>query len=198
MGRGIILSLTLLVCLGSGSNCENAMAPAEMLPPAELPNVPPVASLVVTEGPRGASTQIVIDSTSHDPDGEIAEYHWFVNGEPLSDLGPHFSFIPNDSGTFMVRLEVVDNDGAVDATETALFVRGPHHGRWEGQIAQDSPQPISFSLSSFYGGSGYVNDISKTIPPATMATVVKVIALPPLFPICDDSDLSRTRGTVKH
>jgi len=81
-------------------------------------NAPPTASVPPVNATAGEET--VIEANASDDD-TIARYEWYVEGEPVS-TGDPLSYTFDESGTYQVRLEVSDNNGATTATTRAVRV----------------------------------------------------------------------------
>lgn len=105
---------------------ESVSSPTQVVPPA---NKPPVAIFSYTPENPTVNQIITFDATaSYDPDGEIVNYDWYwtypelVNSlwYPINASGPVFEYAftnsppHNGSGTYVMILAVVDDDGAND------------------------------------------------------------------------------------
>ena len=93
------------------------------------PNDTPVANFSVDRTSFLVGEEVVFSSTSYDPDGEIVEYVWdvegdgFFNNEPQET--PSFTYIYHDVHTsgVKVKLKVTDNAGATATSkELTLYV----------------------------------------------------------------------------
>ncbi|MDQ4145134.1 MAG: Ig-like domain-containing protein [Actinomycetota bacterium] len=87
------------------------------------PNVAPTAGATPAEGAQineGGSVSFGSESSS-DPDGQIESYSWTVNdGRTFTGPSPTISF--GDNGSFDVKLEVCDNEGACDDVTVTVGV----------------------------------------------------------------------------
>jgi len=81
-------------------------------------NAPPTASIPPVNATAGEETVIEVNASDDDT---IARYEWYVDGEPVS-TGESLSYTFDESGTYQVRLEVSDNNGATTATTRAVRV----------------------------------------------------------------------------
>jgi hypothetical protein len=88
-------------------------------------NRTPTASFAF--GPPSPMTgdQVVFASTASDPDGPIVSEQWDLDGDGVFDdsAGTIASFVFATPGVHMVRLRVVDRDGAVAAVAGVITVR---------------------------------------------------------------------------
>lgn len=95
-------------------------------------NAPPQAALY-TGTPAPTLDQIILDATSStDPDGEIVEYEWTIDGDPptavdavddasgLDGSTPSLTF--GDSGNYTVGVTVTDDQGATDTVRREIQV----------------------------------------------------------------------------
>ncbi|MFC7133201.1 MULTISPECIES: PKD domain-containing protein [Salinibaculum] len=71
----------------------------------------------------GETVRFTADTESFDPDGEIDEYSWRVDGRKLSNY-PSFQYSFDGPGEYEVRLTVTDDDGATDTMTKTVTVRG--------------------------------------------------------------------------
>ncbi|MFC7081787.1 PKD domain-containing protein [Halorussus caseinilyticus] len=84
-------------------------------------NTPPTARIDASNTTIRAGESVAFDaSESSDPDGNISEYAWDVDGDGTTDAtGPTAEHAYDADGTYTVTLTVTDDDGATDtATET--------------------------------------------------------------------------------
>lgn len=86
-------------------------------------NRPPVAR-IRTRGTAAPGSVITFDgSQSSDPDGEIVEWRWTINGQPFQ--GPVVEYTVRDGGALVAILEVTDNARTLNSTaRTEHRVRG--------------------------------------------------------------------------
>ncbi|UCF10102.1 MAG: PKD domain-containing protein [Candidatus Bipolaricaulota bacterium] len=93
-----------------------------------LPNRPPVASFTLDDTDGYAPLTVRLDGReSYDPDGQIVAYRWIVSDERVVEGGvAEHTFTA--SGSFTVRLEVEDRDGAVGTAAVTIVVRRPPEG----------------------------------------------------------------------
>jgi hypothetical protein len=112
-------------------------------------NQPPVANFTVTPGPGTTNFTVTANASgSSDPDGSIVTYAWDFNNDGGTDAtGPTavWTYTGNaSSGTWPVRLTVVDDDGA-SATQTS------------NGIAVNVSPIARFTVASPSGGGGFTN-----------------------------------------
>lgn len=86
-------------------------------------NSPPQAGFSVTVDGLSAS----FTDSSIDPDGSIASYGWDF-GDGLGSSEPNPVHLYAEPGTYMVRLTVVDNEGAVDSVSQSVTVTSSTNG----------------------------------------------------------------------
>ena len=86
---------------------------------------PPIAAATVSPQPVAAGALVTLDaSASQDPDGEIAEYVWEIDGAaPKTGKVVTHSF--DTPGVVYVSLRVTDDDGAVDVLSVPVRVAAP-------------------------------------------------------------------------
>ena len=92
---------------------------------SERPNQSPVARFTYSPTNPAAGSPVTFDaSSSTDPDGTIAEYHWaFGDGkEGTGQVVQHVFYVP---GAYTVRLTVKDDRGATASTEAQVTVGPP-------------------------------------------------------------------------
>jgi PKD repeat protein len=82
-------------------------------------NVAPVAGFTAPTCTAGSACQFT--DASHDDDGSIASRSWsFANGQTSTAANPSVTYAA--AGSYDVRLEVTDDDGATDAVTRAVTV----------------------------------------------------------------------------
>ena len=87
----------------------------------ETPNIAPDATFDWYER---EGTLYVDGSESSDPDGEIVEYTWYIDGTHESSFDNRASWSLDDigEGEYRITLEVLDDDGAEDTYRTNIQV----------------------------------------------------------------------------
>jgi len=108
----------------------------------ETANTPPTASFACMPEEPQAGDDIVVASTSSDPDGDLLTLSWYLNGEQLSELGGQSSWEWTDAeaGEYTLLLRVEDGKGGSDEHSRVVEV---------GASAQESgnrPPIASFAL----------------------------------------------------
>lgn len=99
-------------------------------------NEPPSAVITVDPDPPRATEPVTLDAgSSSDPDGEIVEYGWVVDGEDVGseEVVEHLLGQPYDEHT--VELTVVDDDGANDTSMRDVVVAPPGEAGGDGLVA---------------------------------------------------------------
>lgn len=113
-------NIVLKVSDGQYSDTDTTTATISASPPPPPTNEPPVAE---AGGPYEcyAGKWVILDgSGSYDPDGYIVEYKWDIDNDGIWDLyGEEVNVTFYDTGTFTVKLNVTDDDGAT-AEDTAV------------------------------------------------------------------------------
>ncbi|MBE3576556.1 MAG: DUF4384 domain-containing protein [Limnochordales bacterium] len=123
-------------------------APGVVLPP---PNRAPVAQASANPSRAEVGQSVSFDaSNSYDPDGFIANYFWDLNGDGINDAsGMKANWRYDRAGTYHVRLQVTDNQGAVAATTITVQVVTPATVRLE---ISSSPSGANVYLDGVYLG----------------------------------------------
>ena len=87
-------------------------------------NLPPVASFTYSPASPMVGQPVLLDGqSSYDPDGTIVSYQWDLNGDGSDDLsGPVGQVTYQSTGTVLVRLTVVDDDGLATSTTQPITV----------------------------------------------------------------------------
>ncbi len=113
-------NVVLKVSDGQYSDTDTTTVTISSPPPPPPTNEPPVAE---AGGPYECyvGEEITLDgSESHDPDGYIVDYKWDIDNDGVWDLhGKRASVVFHNTGSFIVKLNVTDNDSAT-AEDTAL------------------------------------------------------------------------------
>lgn len=105
-------TLRLRVTDDSGSPCSTAESTALV-----HVNRPPVARIRSSGSASPGSTIRFDGGTSTDPDGEIVEWAWTINGEAFE--GPVVEYMVKDAGPILAILEVTDNARTINSTARA-------------------------------------------------------------------------------
>jgi PKD repeat protein len=134
-----------------------APAPSPTPPPAA--NQPPVASFTITPENPKANDTVEFTSTSSDPDGDILEYSWYINGKYATPVGNSSSWKFPDipSATATIELVVDDGKGGTDShTKTLTVSPGAiTNGITSIKDQRDSDSPfLDTSIISFKGNVG--------------------------------------------
>jgi PKD repeat protein len=85
-----------------------------------LANQPPVASFTATPSTGDTPLQVYLDaSASNDKDGTITSYNWDF-GDGNSAMGKTVNVTYFNPGSFIVKLIVIDNNGAIGSTSMEI------------------------------------------------------------------------------
>ena len=107
-------NVVLKVSDGQYTDTDTTTATITQAPPPPPTNEPPVADAGGPYSGNVGETITLDGSGSYDPDGYIVEYKWDVDNDGVWDLfGEIVNITFNDVGLFVVRLCVVDDDGAI-------------------------------------------------------------------------------------
>ncbi len=121
-------------------------------------NAPPVIALDVPEISMLGSDLKVSASQSYDPDGYIASYNWYFDGELISTNASEIIKLENP-GFHTIRLVVKDNSSATNNTavkEARFFVNSPPEPVINGPSSVFQNQAITLSTSSVVDADGDV------------------------------------------
>jgi hypothetical protein len=105
-------------------------------------NQPPTASFdVMPEAPEGGD-DIVVVSTSSDPDGDVLTVSWYLNGERLSEMAnqSNWEWADAEAGSYTLLLSVEDGRGGIDEYSAIVEVRASEQG------AVNRPPTASFAV----------------------------------------------------
>jgi PKD repeat protein len=93
----------------------------------KIVNDPPTASFTATPNPVLAGAAVTFDASgSSDADGPLAAYRWDLDGDGVFEAsGVTVTRAYPNPGTFEVRLQVTDSDGAKLSTTVPLVVQAP-------------------------------------------------------------------------
>ena len=136
------------------SSAEGATAPQLLLTTGGSPPPtasPPVASFTVSPSSPTVNQAVTLTSTSTDPDNDIAQYDWLIDGAPAS--GPSVSTSFSTAGAHSVTLTVTDGGGRTDSKTQTVIVSDaspPPTGGVSVQVLADA-QVKSTSTSTNYG-----------------------------------------------
>jgi len=138
--------------------------PPIIIPPA---NEPPVADA----GPdRTAYVNVTLHlggEGSHDPDGDIVEYHWFPEGG-VYESGPRIMHAYSEPGNYTAILVVTDDDGATGTDNCTVAVL-PLPAPPEAEIFETVPA----NESGFVDASFWV-DTTVTVNTTDIVTVTVI------------------------
>jgi PGF-CTERM protein len=84
-------------------------------------NEPPIVQYTYSPAEPALDETVTFDSQSSDPDGEVVEYEWTVDGEPVGDE-PGLEYTFGESGEHTVALTVTDDDGTTATTSKTVVV----------------------------------------------------------------------------
>ncbi len=129
------------------------------------PNQAPVAD---AHGPytTDEGTDVVLDGTSTDPDGDALTYAWDLDDDGLfddaTDEDPTFDLV-GDDGVFTVRLQVTDAYGETDVDETTVTVANV--APTVQPLVQDGPKPenTAIQVSGTATDPGWLDTFTATV-----------------------------------
>ena len=83
---------------------------------------------------------LIVNSTSSDPDGDTLTYSWYIDGEYNSEIGnsPHWTWENPESGEYNIKLIVEDGKGGSDEYSTEINV--------ENIVHENHPPVASFNI----------------------------------------------------
>ncbi|WP_353633239.1 PKD domain-containing protein (plasmid) [Halobacterium sp. NMX12-1] len=120
-------------------------------------NAPPTASLDVTSSVYTGDAVTVDGTDSADPDGEVVDYAWSIEG--ASAAGPNGTVSFADDGTYSVSLTVTDDAGATDtATANVTVLNRPPVPL--GVVETTTPvagEPVAFDAAGSFDRDGTVD-----------------------------------------
>lgn len=112
-------------------------------------NQRPTANLSVNSSVVSVNQSVsFVAAGAFDPDGEIVEYRWNIDGDGNLDEVTTTETITHaytDTGTYEVGLTVVDDDGATNSTTTTVTVESTDQptGDITGTVLSDTAEPIA-------------------------------------------------------
>jgi PKD repeat protein len=84
-------------------------------------NQPPTVDFAYSPTEPAPEEAVSFSADAADPDGEVVEYIWRVDGEPVAE-GPSFEYAFPGPGEYTVGLTVTDDDGAQTTAEQVVSV----------------------------------------------------------------------------
>jgi PKD repeat protein len=153
MKRGMIFALILFCVFLSGCMFDTILS--------DVVNRAPRAVIDATPQRGAAPLTVSFDAQySHDDDGDIVEYRWSFgdrsgSGSQDGSTNQHTYAHP---GTYLVKLTVIDNEGATDSQQIAVVVTNPPPVA-QASVSNDSPFPsdeVTFDASASYDFNGSV------------------------------------------
>jgi len=130
---------------------------------SDVVNHPPIA--VIDASPTTGPAPLIVSldaGFSHDEDGSIIEYHWQIGDpaavEPLTRRACEYTFA--QPGTYLVKLTVVDDDGASDSQQVAIVVTNAPPVA-QAKASHESPYTgvaVTFSAEDSYDYDGTIVD----------------------------------------
>ena len=115
---------------------------------------------VVDAKPSQGAAPLTVSYYSHDDDGTIAEYRWDL-GDPVStgaQIGETCSHTFTYPGTYLVRLTVIDDEGAIDSQQVAIVVTNAPPVA-QAVVDNDNPYPgaeVTFDATDSYDLTGSI------------------------------------------
>jgi len=121
-----------------------------------ISNIEPVANFTFSPSNPDTSQTIMFNDTSTDPDGSIVSWFWDF-GDGNTSLTQNTTHSYADNGSFLVTLQIQDNDGAIDSTSEIITISNL------GPIAQFSFVPLSPSSDQIIEFTDESTDSDGTI-----------------------------------
>jgi plastocyanin len=86
---------------------------------------PPTVDLSFDPTAPAAGEEVTFDAVAEDPDGEVTDYVWYVDGEFASETaGPTFQWTFSSTGSHLVTVAVFDDAGHRVTREVTVDVQG--------------------------------------------------------------------------
>jgi len=155
MKRLLIIGLLLSPLFLSGCVLDTILS--------DVVNHPPTAVVDVSPATGPAPLTVSLDAGfSHDEDGSIIEYHWEV-GDPAATApltGKIAEYTFDNPGTYLIKLTVIDDDGASDSQQVAVIVTNAVPVA-QAKADKTSPYPgveVTFSAEGSYDYDGTIVD----------------------------------------
>lgn len=119
---------------------------------------------VIDAKPTEGTAPLTVTLDAHycrDEDGFITEYRWEL-GDPASatgsQLGSTCTHTYTDPGTYLVKLSVIDNEGATDSQQVAIVVKNAPPVA-QATVSDSTPYPgdtVTFDASDSYDVTGSI------------------------------------------
>ncbi|MEF8907146.1 MAG: PKD domain-containing protein, partial [Haloarculaceae archaeon] len=114
-------------------------------------NQPPTVDFSYSPTEPAPEEAVSFAAEASDPDGEVVEYLWRVDGEPVAER-PNFEYAFPEPGEYTVELTVTDDDGAQSTTEQVVTVSEANQAPTvEFSYSPTGPapeEPVSFSADA--------------------------------------------------
>ena len=179
---GILLSITILFC-------------ARPIIPVKGENALPTASFTYSPDYPQPSEPVTFNaSQSYDPDGYIIVYQWDFGDGNTANI-PNYPFVQHtysDDGTYLVGLQVVDNNGGRGATGLTLIVSTETWFR----VVDSSGKPISNVTVTIYYATSYQSTSWQVAPAAHNGVEIKYDYLTQPNKAKTDAQKYRNPGTT--
>lgn len=128
----------------------------------DVVNSPPRSVIDAAPTQGAAPLSITLDAHySHDDDGSIVEYRWDL-GDPAAatgaQLGSTCTHTYQYPGTYLVKLSVIDNEGAADSQQVAIVVTNAPPVA-QATVSNPTPypgDPVAFDASESYDATGTI------------------------------------------
>lgn len=117
-----------------------------------IQNNPPTIELDISPGFDSEGNAIYyLNSTVKDEEGTVVSFNWTANGELVSEK-QNATWVPKSSGEYIIKLEVVDNGGAVNQSTETITV----------SVAESKNFMATFSSKDIEVGESVTIDFSGT------------------------------------
>ena len=142
---------------------DNGGETDEVLKYVTVINIPPNANFIFSPDNPSTHDLIQFSDISFDPDGTIVSWHWdFGDGDDTTEQNPSCQYI--DNGTYTVKLEVADDDGATNFTEHNIIIgnEAPNAVNDSASTAKNTPVVIDV-LANDHDTDGTINHTTVAI-----------------------------------
>jgi len=129
-------------------------------------------------------------SSSHDPEGYIANYKWdFGDGNVTSKIGPIIDHIYFSSGNYTVNLTVTDNDGLSDSTTKYINITPAQKTHTISLTAGWNLISVPLNLTTWeLGEEAVVGNPLNVTPKNSLVSIYRYNATSTKFEKCDYFD----------
>ncbi len=155
-----VFAVTLCVGDGAGGSATQTQ-------PVTVRNRPPVAAFTYAPEDPLPNDRILLTSFSADPDGPLVSQAWDLDGDGVFDdaQGPAATVSFTVAGDYVVRLQVIDRDGAAHVAQHSIGVQAP--------VAQFlRPFPVVRVIGAVGERGTRIREIVVTVPTGSRVQIV--------------------------